>query len=426
MPTQVKLPLRPTDFHDNGKRKKNRLIQNITFFGDSAIPEDDIIYKSIFNASKFLAQKGFTIVDGGGPGIMKAATDGAESVGGKTIAVYWEPKLASFFEGKNISNVTDESAHYSNYMMRTMGLIQKGDAFIVCKGGSGTISELGMVWALGKLYYGAHKPVILYGDFWDDLIIAFQRSMYIDELELSVLYNARTPEEVLELLIIHEAKLTDVKQLVDGDESGFLISEKVRRTTKAYNQFAQSYHSEHAGKLVAQEQLDEFIAMVNPPAKILDIGMGSGLDSSYLSKKYAVTGIEPSIKMAEIAKYECPEVNVINADVVNYKLDKNKYKGIWARDSLHHIEGEDLDKVFKKIADALVEGGIFYAIVREGEGEIVEDEKKAYATGEGMSRFYHLFTEKELKERATKAGMKLVKIDHTKRSHQWLVGVFTK
>jgi hypothetical protein len=73
---------------------------------------------------------------------MKAATDGAESVGGETIAVYWEPKLASFFEGKNLANITDESEASSNYVMRTLGLISKGDAYVVCKGGTGTVGSV--------------------------------------------------------------------------------------------------------------------------------------------------------------------------------------------------------------------------------------------------------------------------------------------
>lgn len=427
MPTEVKLPKRPADLIQEQVSQSDRFINNITFFGDSAIPEGDPIYNSVFEASKLLAQNGYTIVNGGGPGIMKAATDGAKAVNGKTIAVYWEPRLSSVFEGKNLSNIVDESEAYSNYMIRTLGLIEKGQAYVVCKGGTGTISEFGMVWALAKLYYGAHKPVILYGEFWDDLIIGVQKSMYIDEVELSVLYNARSPQEVLDLIRLHEAKLKSIHlKVVKGDEAAFVISAKTKATTKAYEQFAKSYHAQNVGKLVAQEQLDEFITMVNPPARILDVGSGPGHDSSYLSKKYSVTGIEPSKSFYEIACYDCPEAEFINADIVNYDIGVSQYKGIWARDSLHHIHEGDLDKVFKKLSNALVEGGILYAIVREGEGEILEKEIKPYTDQGGLERFYHLFTAEELTKRAESAGLKLVKLDHTQRSHKWLVGVFKK
>lgn len=427
MPSNQPLPkkedLSPTELQK--PEKKGRLINSVTFFGDSAIPEDGEIYRSVWEAAKFLAKNGYAIVNGGGPGVMKAATDGAESVNGKTVAIYWQPKLASFFEGKNLANITDESETFSNYMMRTLGLIEKGDAYVVCKGGTGTISEFGMVWALAKLYYGSHKPVILFGDFWDELIMAMQKAMILDEIELGVLYQAKTKEELLALLQQHESKIESLKvdASYNGDESAFLLREKLGKTTKSYNRHGSSYHAQHAGQLVSQAQIDEFMSFVNPPAKILDIGTGPGYDAKALSDKYSVTGIESSEKFVQIARFENPGIKIIHDDIVSCDIGKNTYKGIWARDSIHHIAEEDLDKVFQKIADALVEGGIFYAIVREGEGEVIEDEKKDYGK---LERFYHLFTAQELIARAEKAGLELVKIDHTKRSHDWLVGVFRK
>jgi predicted Rossmann-fold nucleotide-binding protein/SAM-dependent methyltransferase len=435
MPTTVKLPKKQEQATADSKpalispeASPDKLIKNITFFGDSAIPEEDPIYQSVWQCARLLATKGYGIVNGGGPGIMKAATDGAESVDGKTIAIYWEPKLATYFEGKNLSNVTDESEAYSNYMMRTLGLVQKGDAYVVCKGGTGTISEWGMVWAISKLYYGCHKPVILYGDFWDELIEAFQKAMILDEIELGVLYKAQTPEEVLALIEEHEEKVKhsyyDMKRAVgQNDESGFLISPQAAVTVEAYDQHGSNYHSQHAGKLVAQEQLDEFISLVNAPARVLDIGTGPGYDLSYLATKYSAMGIEPSRKFVEIARYENPELEIVHAGISDYEIPQSTFKGIWARDSLHHLPATELDAVFGKLAGALVPGGILYAIVREGEGEVIERESKVYGD---LERFYHFFTAEELTQRAEKAGLTLVKLDRTKRSHDWLVGVFKK
>jgi predicted Rossmann-fold nucleotide-binding protein/cyclopropane fatty-acyl-phospholipid synthase-like methyltransferase len=412
------------------KSQTDRLINNITFFGDSAIPEGDPIYKSVWETAKLLAQNGYTICDGGGPGIMKAATDGAESVNGNTIAIYWQPKLASFFEGRNLANITDVSETASNYLIRTLGLIENGDAYVICKGGTGTISEFGMVWCLAKLYYGAHKPVILFGEFWDDLIEAFRRDLNIDELELSVLYQATKPEQVLQRIREHEEKLKNVRhektKKFSSDEQGFILggnNDVVQKTFKAYNEIAADYHASHAGKLTAQEQLDEFMKLVNAPAQVLDIGSGPGHDAGYLSSKYSVTGIEMSRRFYEIAKYENPAVNFVNADIIKYDTGINKFKGVWARDAIHHIPGKDLDGVFQKISAALVEGGIFYVLVREGQGEIIEAEKTQYST---IEKFFHLFTETELKQRAEKTGLHTIKIEHTQRSHKWLVGIFRK
>lgn len=417
------LPVKPEGVEES-QNNTGRIINRVTFFGDSAIPEDDPIYKSVFDASKLLAENGYVIVNGGGPGIMKAATDGAESVNGETSVVYWQPRLASIFEGRNLANVADETETSANYVVRTFGLIEKGDCYVVCKGGTGTISELGLVWALAKLYYGCHKPVILYGDFWDELIEAFQKTMNIDETELGVLYQATTPEGLLRIIQHHEIKIQACKdKSYEGDELAFILRPRTQMIAGEYNRVSNNYHSEHAGKLLAQDQLDEFISLVNPPAQVLDIGCGPGFDLKYLAERYIVKGIDISGKFVDIARFENPNSEIILADIVDYELPKNFYKGIWARDSIHHIPKEHLDNVFKKIADALVEGGIFYTIVREGEGDIIEKEKKSYSY---VERFYHLFTAQELQDRAEKAGLTLVKIDHTKRSHKWLIGVFKK
>ena len=99
-PTAVELPKQTdhTEEKDLPHTTTHRLINNVTYFGDSAIPEGDPIYNSVWESAKYLAQKGYTIVNGGGPGIMKAATDGAEAVGGRTIAIYWQPKLPHFLK----------------------------------------------------------------------------------------------------------------------------------------------------------------------------------------------------------------------------------------------------------------------------------------------------------------------------------------
>lgn len=426
MASDHKLPEKPL-FEEGSTvsiKQSSRIINNITFFGDAAIPEDSPIYHSVYDAAQQLAMNEYVIVDGGGPGLMKAATDGAESVNGKTVAVYWEPKLASFFEGKNLANVADETTSQSNYVIRTLGLIEKGDAYVVCKGGTGTISEFGLVWCLAKLYFGVHKPIILFGDFWPQLIESFKETMYIDEKELGVLYYATDPAEIGLIIEEHEKRLDLTKiKAVTGDEAGFILRPSAKQTINSYTKSAHLYHSDRANHVVAKDQLDEFMSLINAPANVLDIGTGPGYDAQYLSSKFKITGIEPVTRFAQIAQFENPNAEIINADFLSVNLPHSKFKGIWARDSIHHIHNDDLDIAFKKIYDTLVEEGIFYCIVRKGEGEVMELEKKAY--GE-LERFYHLFTVEELCNRAERAGLELVKIDHIQRSHEWIIGVFKK
>ena len=173
------------------------LIRNIAFFGDSSVAESDSTYKEAFETAKLLAQNGYVIVNGGGPGIMNAATQGAEEGKGETISVTFYPKEATGFEGRYVGNVTDIEIKTTNYIDRMFKLMEHSDIFVIFKGGTGTISEFGTAWVLAKLYYGHHKPFILYGDFWPQIIDVFRSNMNIDKSEMSVfeilLENAFTP-----------------------------------------------------------------------------------------------------------------------------------------------------------------------------------------------------------------------------------------
>ena len=184
-------------------------IKNIAFFGDANIPETDPSYRHAFEVAKILASEGFTIVNGGGPGIMNASTSGAEAVQGETISVTFSPKNAPGFEDKYVGNVTDVEIKTHNYIERMFKLMEHGDMFIMFKGGTGTISEFGTAWVLAKLYYGHHKPFILFGDFWIEIIDAIKKNMNIDATEMSTFEIVSKEEEVLPTLRRFEKKMRE-------------------------------------------------------------------------------------------------------------------------------------------------------------------------------------------------------------------------
>lgn len=166
-------------------RAHRPFIRNIAFFGDANIPESDPVYKDAFEIAKNLAKK-FTIVNGGGPGVMDASTQGAESAGGETLSVTFQPTDAPGFEGRYLGNVTDKEIMTQNYIERMFKLMEHADVYIIFKGGSGTLSEFATAWVLGKLYFGHHKPFILYGEFWKEIVQAIEKNMNIDEQEMEV------------------------------------------------------------------------------------------------------------------------------------------------------------------------------------------------------------------------------------------------
>jgi len=167
-------------------KPKQVAFKRVAFFGDAAVTEHHPAYQAAYYAAKKLAKLGYVVVNGGGPGVMLAATKGAESVGGETVAVTFSPEHATGFEGRYLSNVTDKEIQTENYIERMYTLMAESDIFLIFNGGTGTISELGTAWVLAKLYYGHHKPFILVGSFWRPVIGAIHDNMLIDAKEMDV------------------------------------------------------------------------------------------------------------------------------------------------------------------------------------------------------------------------------------------------
>lgn len=174
------------------------MIKNIAVFGGAEVEQEDQLYQEVFEFSKLLAQHGHTIVNGGGPGVMLASTQGAEAGGGKTLAVTFNPKDAPGFEGKYIKNITDNLIVTDNYIARMFTLMENADCYVITNGGTGTLSELGTAWCLARLYFGHHRPFILYGDFWHKIIKSIADNMMLRENEYYVFKFANTPREVLQ------------------------------------------------------------------------------------------------------------------------------------------------------------------------------------------------------------------------------------
>lgn len=199
-------------------------LKAITVFGFADCPEKDPLYQETVAVTKLLAENGLEIVNGGGPGVMRAATDGAHAGGGVASVATFYPKFIQNFEGKDHLNKADKEIIMHNYVDRTMKLLELGDAYVIMNGGTGTLSEFGMAWGLAYLYLGHHKPLILYGDFWYPIMEALVSNMRIAENRadsLKVYRIATSPEEVLEYLkeFEEERGLHPVERLID-DGSG--------------------------------------------------------------------------------------------------------------------------------------------------------------------------------------------------------------
>ncbi|MBU1085526.1 MAG: LOG family protein [Candidatus Beckwithbacteria bacterium] len=181
-------------------------IKNIAFFGYSDFKESSKEYKQAFKAAQVLAKKGYTIVNGGGPGIMDASTQGAESVDGETLAITFNPKDAPGFEGRYVANRVDKEIKTKNYIERMFKLMEHADCYVIFNGGTGTLSEFGTAWVLARLYYPHHKPFILYGKFWKSIIKVLMEKMKIRSEAVKVFKIVESDEEMIKAILEFEEK----------------------------------------------------------------------------------------------------------------------------------------------------------------------------------------------------------------------------
>ncbi len=195
-------------------------IKHISYFCFADTGLSDPLYKEAYECSKFLADKGFVTINGGGPGSMRAVSEGAKAGGGMVIGVTFYPKDISNFEGRDPNNPIDQEMITKNYLERTLKLLELGDAYVFFAGGTGTISEFGMAWGLARLYYGHHKPLILYGKFWNEIVKAFIDNMRVRPEDLKVFKVVTTPEEAYAAIKEFEKIIKD-KENVSSEEKAF-------------------------------------------------------------------------------------------------------------------------------------------------------------------------------------------------------------
>lgn len=197
------------------------MIKTVACLGFANAEKDDKLYREAYEVGKALAESGMVVANGGGPGVMRASSEGAKSVGGKVIGVTFYPKDISMFEGRDKENPIDEEIVAANYLERTLKLLDVAQAYVIFKGGTGTISEFGMAWGLARLYFGHHKPLILYGRFWENIMAAFLANMRMRPEEFQVYRVVTTPDEVIKTLELFELTLHHEPHVFNPAEKAF-------------------------------------------------------------------------------------------------------------------------------------------------------------------------------------------------------------
>lgn len=148
-----------------GFRKLHFVGPCITFFGSARLPETNEHYRITRKLAGDLAKSGFTIMTGGGPGIMEAANRGAFEVGGRSVGcaikLPHEQKVNSYMEKWIL---------FDYFFVRKVLLLKYSYAFIVMPGGFGTLDELFETTTLIQTAILHNFPIVVIGnDFYKDI-----------------------------------------------------------------------------------------------------------------------------------------------------------------------------------------------------------------------------------------------------------------
>lgn len=136
----------------------------ITVFGSSRPRQGDADYEEARALGRSLGKGGFTVCSGGYGGVMEGASRGAKESGGTTLAV-----TAEFFTSK-ANRWVDKEIRVKTWEERLFELIRVADGYAACKGGTGTLVELAVVWEMMNKRAMEAKPFVALGGFWQPII----------------------------------------------------------------------------------------------------------------------------------------------------------------------------------------------------------------------------------------------------------------
>jgi len=177
-----------------------------------------------------------------------------------------------------------------------------------------------------------------------------------------------------------------------------------------YELIAEDWHKSNHDDTWWVEGTDRFISELPSDASVLDVGCGGGTKSRYLaSKGLAVTGIDFSEKMVEIARRESPDIHFEVADLYQIDAYPEMFDGIFAQAVLLHVPKSDIKSILTKLRGRLKPGGLLYIAVKgikdDGKEEVV---KKENEYGYEYERFFSYFTLVELENYLNELSMEIV------------------
>jgi hypothetical protein len=170
----------------------------VTIYGSARIQLDDPLYIRTQEITRRLGELGFSIITGGGPGVMEAANKGALEAGVTSVGLNIELPQEQVCNPYSTKTLT-----FSHFFVRKVMLVKYAIAFIIMPGGLGTLDELTEVLTLMQTHKIRPFPVILFdSEFWNGFLDWLKGSAlvrkFISEEDFDQLRVFDRPDEVVE------------------------------------------------------------------------------------------------------------------------------------------------------------------------------------------------------------------------------------
>ena len=169
----------------------------VTIYGSARLKPDDELYEQTEDIAFRLGQMGFSIITGGGPGVMEAANKGALRAGVTSVGlnIQLPEQLCNVFTNRQLT--------FSHFFVRKVMLVKYAAAFVILPGGLGTLDELTEVLTLIQTHKIKPFPVLLFSSaYWAGFLEWLTRFSlargFISEEDMALVRLCDRPEEVVE------------------------------------------------------------------------------------------------------------------------------------------------------------------------------------------------------------------------------------
>jgi uncharacterized protein (TIGR00730 family) len=184
----------------------------ISVFGSARTPRDSAEYALAHDVGRALADAGYAVITGGGPGSMEAANKGACDAGGTSVGLGIELP----FE-QSINEWVDIAVHFRYFFARKTCFVKYAQGFVIMPGGIGTLDELFEALCLVQTQKITAFPIVLVGrEYWGGLIDWLSSTLVAEGKaspeDMDLVQLADTPDEVIGLLLESERDRVSKRQ----------------------------------------------------------------------------------------------------------------------------------------------------------------------------------------------------------------------